>query len=344
MVPPPASQRPPDRRSLPTDPAPADVTAAACVPVAAACARAGRWERLSAGLGAFALAERRSTCTLPHTTRPVIVIRGAPGVPGSLVVVVEAAYDPGAADINIGVFGDHDGDVADDRGGVDSRLAVDEPGLAEVDLAAADHRQPPEGAAHHPPARAPESGNDPGIPDRGGCRACQVAWLWSRHPQVLQDGGQFSAGPGSVGCAQPLLEFRHRQPALPRTPLAARQRPGRGRRRTPDGRYVRAILRPHGLGRISHPTELMVQTACAPARLGTRPGSSPWPGAQILLRPGPTTPATPPGSMAATVRVGRGAHSQQDAPVSATSCGPEQGIPARALWPGPPLSGARRPE
>jgi hypothetical protein len=42
-------------------------------------------------------------------------------------VVVEAADDPGAADVNVGVFGHHDRDVADDRVGVDGRLTVGEP-------------------------------------------------------------------------------------------------------------------------------------------------------------------------------------------------------------------------
>src|SRR3984957_1129583 len=92
------------------------------------------------------------------------------GRPRPFVVVIEAADDPGAADVDIGVFGHHDGDVADDRGGVDGRLAVGEPGLAEVDLAVADHRQPAERAPHRPPAPALERGKDPGVSYRGGCR------------------------------------------------------------------------------------------------------------------------------------------------------------------------------
>ena len=92
------------------------------------------------------------------------------GPPRPFIVVIEAADDPGAADVNIGVFGHHDGDVADDRGGVDGRLAVGEPGLAEVDLAVGYHRQPPERAPYRPPAPALERGNDPGVPYRGGYR------------------------------------------------------------------------------------------------------------------------------------------------------------------------------
>src|SRR5215469_15953925 len=68
---------------------------------------------------------------------------GCTGRSRPFVVVVEAADDPGPAYMNLGVFGHHDGDVADDRGGVDSRLAIDEPVLAQVDIALAYHRQPP---------------------------------------------------------------------------------------------------------------------------------------------------------------------------------------------------------
>src|SRR6266567_2032037 len=121
---------------------------------------------------------------------------GCTGRSRPFVVVVEAADDPSAADMNLGVSGHHDGDVADDRGGVDSRLAVDEPGLTEIDLAVAYHRQPPEGAPHHPSTLALEPGNDPNVPCRGGCRACPVAWLWCRNPQVVHDRCKFGVSLG----------------------------------------------------------------------------------------------------------------------------------------------------
>jgi hypothetical protein len=166
--------------------------------------------------------------------------------------VVEAAEDPASADMNLGVFGHHDGDGADDGSGVDGRLAVDEPGLAEVDLAAAYHRQPPEGASHHPPALALESGDDPRVSRRGGYRA----WLWRRSSQVVHDRSKFGVSPGRIGRGQPLLQLRHGQPPV------GERRPQRGRDALavgvgrPGSRYGRALLRPWHLRQVPHPASL----------------------------------------------------------------------------------------
>ncbi len=88
------------------------------------------------------------------------------------------------------------------------------PAAAQLDVPVAYHRQPPEGAPHHSPALALEPGNDPGVSYRGRCRACPVGWLCCGSPQVVHDRCKFGVGPGGIGSGQPLLQLRHRQPAL----------------------------------------------------------------------------------------------------------------------------------
>jgi hypothetical protein len=108
--------------------------------------------------------------------------------------VVEGAHDSDAIDLHVRVLRDGDLDAAHDRDGVDRHGVLGEPGIAEVDLAAAQDRDGGELRRHDPVALADEPAEDR---DGGGPRGLAAEPI--PHPKRTRAGRQPSPFPRSRG-------------------------------------------------------------------------------------------------------------------------------------------------